>query len=181
MNGCQVPGVKLDRPVTGSHKYGGHVLQVGGWAWGWQPHPVQILLSGNPKKATAHKRLSCRWWWWYKRNSGYQNHSHPFRIIQQVLNYVLLKMTFREVLLVLELRPLEELQAKYQLPNNFHISILLLNRCFVRWYAKPQMVHIIFISSDHQLNDSPDDRDSTHLWNVGQLQCDYTALHPRRL
>jgi hypothetical protein len=27
----------------------------------------------------------------------------------------------------------------------------------------------------------PDDGGSTHLWNVGQLQRDYTALHPRRL
>jgi hypothetical protein len=26
-----------------------------------------------------------------------------------------------------------------------------------------------------------DDGGSTHLWNVGQLQCDYKALHPRRL
>jgi hypothetical protein len=33
----------------------------------------------------------------------------------------------------------------------------------------------------HQSDDSPDDGGSTHLWNVGQLQCDYTALHPRRL
>jgi hypothetical protein len=27
----------------------------------------------------------------------------------------------------------------------------------------------------------PDDTGSTHLWNVGLLQQDYTALHPRRL
>jgi hypothetical protein len=27
----------------------------------------------------------------------------------------------------------------------------------------------------------PDDEDRTHLWNVGLLQRDYTALHPRRL
>jgi hypothetical protein len=27
----------------------------------------------------------------------------------------------------------------------------------------------------------PDDRGSTHLWNVGLLQWDYTALYPRRL
>jgi hypothetical protein len=39
-----------DRRVSGGLKYGGLVLQVGGWAWGWQPHPVKILLSGNPEK-----------------------------------------------------------------------------------------------------------------------------------
>jgi hypothetical protein len=27
----------------------------------------------------------------------------------------------------------------------------------------------------------PDDGGSTHLWNFGQLQPDYMALHPRRL
>jgi hypothetical protein len=27
----------------------------------------------------------------------------------------------------------------------------------------------------------PDDGGSTHLWNAGQIQPDYTALHPRRL
>jgi hypothetical protein len=29
--------------------------------------------------------------------------------------------------------------------------------------------------------DSPDDGGSNHFWNIGQLQRDYTALHPRRL
>jgi hypothetical protein len=27
----------------------------------------------------------------------------------------------------------------------------------------------------------PDDGGSTHIWNVGPIQSDYTALHPRRL
>jgi hypothetical protein len=31
------------------------------------------------------------------------------------------------------------------------------------------------------MNHHPDDGDSTHLSNVGPLQHDYTALHPRRL
>jgi hypothetical protein len=31
------------------------------------------------------------------------------------------------------------------------------------------------------LHHKGDDGGSTHLWNVGQLQRDYTALHPRRL
>jgi hypothetical protein len=31
-----------------------------GCAWGCQPHPVKILLSGNPRKAMAHKGLSCQ-------------------------------------------------------------------------------------------------------------------------
>jgi hypothetical protein len=33
----------------------------------------------------------------------------------------------------------------------------------------------------YKLTYCPDDRVSTHLWNVGQLQRDYAALHPRRL
>jgi hypothetical protein len=28
------------------------------------PTPVRNLLSGNPRKAMAHKRLSCQRWWW---------------------------------------------------------------------------------------------------------------------
>jgi len=31
------------------------------------------------------------------------------------------------------------------------------------------------------LHHQGDDGGSTHLWNVGQLQLYYTALHPRRL
>jgi hypothetical protein len=49
--------------VSGGHKYGGQVLQVGGWAWDWQPHPIKILFSGNPRKSMTHKRLSCQRWW----------------------------------------------------------------------------------------------------------------------
>jgi hypothetical protein len=33
----------------------------------------------------------------------------------------------------------------------------------------------------HQGDDGPDDGGSTHLWNVGPLQRNYTALHSRRL
>jgi hypothetical protein len=43
------------------HKYGGLVLQVECWAWGWRPHPVKILSSGHPRKAMARKGLSCQW------------------------------------------------------------------------------------------------------------------------
>jgi hypothetical protein len=30
------------------------------WGLASQPHPVKILLSGNPRKAMAHKGLSCQ-------------------------------------------------------------------------------------------------------------------------
>jgi hypothetical protein len=38
-----------------------------------------------------------------------------------------------------------------------------------------------WLSFRARLSHIPDGGGSTHLWNIGQLQLDYTALHPRRL
>jgi hypothetical protein len=58
-------------------------------------------------------------------------------------------------------------------PFQSHASRSLFNR--LPWLLLPgvgQFKMYIFIP--------PDDGGSMHLWNVDLLQCDYTALHPRR-
>jgi hypothetical protein len=40
-----------------------------GWGFGicWQPHPIEILLSGNRRKAMVHDMPPCQRWWKYVR------------------------------------------------------------------------------------------------------------------
>jgi hypothetical protein len=49
-----------------------------------------------------------------------------------------------------------------------------------RAYCSPSRWHVNIRTILHVIH-PPDDGGSTHLWNVGQLHRDYTALHPRRL
>jgi hypothetical protein len=46
---------------------------------------------------------------------------------------------------------------------------------------KKFMGRLLYAAFDDANPYRPDDGGSTHLWNVGQLQRDYTALQPRRL
>jgi hypothetical protein len=48
--GTQCLGVQLGHPVSGGHKYGDLVLQVGGWALDRQSSPVKRLLLRNPTR-----------------------------------------------------------------------------------------------------------------------------------
>jgi hypothetical protein len=64
--GTQCLGLQLGHPVSGGHKYGDLVLQVGGLGVGLKIQPCKRVIVTKPQKGWPGPELGCRaiWWWW---------------------------------------------------------------------------------------------------------------------
>jgi hypothetical protein len=65
--------------------------------------------------------------------------------------------------------------TKFWDPNNIRWCVVQITKLLIMPFLQPRTT-FSFLGP----NTYPDDGDSKHLWNVGKLLPDYTALRPRR-